>query len=137
MAQGDGRKSQADIARDYMIAHAKEVAGKWQCKLCGAVTEFPAESCSECGSPYGTTRPRFPSAPETRQAILDDISRRNEKYARPFDEGAVARASLVGTESWAEYGEVVLQMATLDTLLSIEAKLAALLERLGDGQSQT
>ena len=31
--------------------------------------------------------------------------------------------SLFGTESWSEYGQVVLQMAMLDTLLSIEQLL--------------
>jgi hypothetical protein len=77
---------------------------------------------------------RFPATVETRRAILQDIARANEKYARPFGQGQVARASFVGTDSWAEYGEVVLQMATLDTLLSIEEKLTALVERLGDGQ---
>jgi hypothetical protein len=45
----------------------------------------------------------------------------------------VARASFVGTESWSDYGAVVLAMATLETLLNIEEKLAALLER-AEGQ---
>jgi hypothetical protein len=35
----------------------------------------------------------------------------------------VAGISLVGTESWSDYGAAVLQMAILDTLLSIEEKL--------------
>ena len=37
--------------------------------------------------------------------------------------------SFIGTESWAEYGQVVLQMAILDTLLSIEEKLERLTGR--------
>jgi hypothetical protein len=69
--------------------------------------------------------PRFPSAPETRREILDAIASKNEKFARPFDHGRVASYSRMGTDSWAEYGEVVLQMAILDTLLSIEEKLSA------------
>lgn len=38
----------------------------------------------------------------------------------------MASFSLIGTESWSEYGAVVLQMAILDTLLSIEEKLTLL-----------
>jgi hypothetical protein len=38
----------------------------------------------------------------------------------------MAFISLIGTESWSDYGAVVLQMAILDTLLSIEEKLGAL-----------
>jgi hypothetical protein len=70
--------------------------------------------------------PRFPSSVETRRRILQAIATGNEKYARPFDRGKVALASLIGTESWADYGNVVLQMAILDTLLSVEEKLGAL-----------
>ena len=40
----------------------------------------------------------------------------------------MATVSLVGTESWSDYGAVVLQMAILDTLLSIEEKLEQLAE---------
>ncbi len=40
----------------------------------------------------------------------------------------MASFSLIGTESWSEYGAVVLQMAILDTLLSIEEKLGKLVE---------
>ena len=66
---------------------------------------------------------RFPSSLQTRRGILEGIARRNEKYARPFDGGKMAAVSLIGTESWSDYGAVVLQMAILDTLLSIEEKL--------------
>jgi hypothetical protein len=47
----------------------------------------------------------------------------NGKYGKPFDKDRLVAASLVGTESWSDYGQVVLQMAILDTLLSIEEKL--------------
>jgi hypothetical protein len=67
--------------------------------------------------------PRFPSSPETRRSILNALARGNEKYRRPFDKGTVAQFSAAGTRSWAEYGQVVLEMAILDTLLSIEALL--------------
>jgi hypothetical protein len=71
---------------------------------------------------------RFPSAPDVRRQILEAIAARNTKYAKPFDKGKMASFSLIGTESWSEYGAVVLQMAILDTLLSIEAKLGKLVE---------
>ncbi|HXL17880.1 MAG TPA: hypothetical protein VN961_10205 [Streptosporangiaceae bacterium] len=78
-------------------------------------------------SPYpAAAAPRFPSSLETRRGILEAIARRNDKYARPFDGGRMAFISLIGTESWSDYGAVVLQMAILDTLLSIEEKLGAL-----------
>jgi hypothetical protein len=48
----------------------------------------------------------------------------------------VAFFSLVGTESWSDYGAVVLQMAILDTLLSIEEKLEKL-SRLENEREQT
>jgi len=76
--------------------------------------------------------PRFPSSVETRRRILQAIASGNEKYARPFFKGKIAIASLFGTESWAEYGSVVLQMAILDTMLSIEEKLGALTEPTDD-----
>ncbi len=50
--------------------------------------------------------------------MSEKVASANEKYARPFDKGKVALASLFGTESWSDYGSVVLQMAILDTLLS-------------------
>ncbi len=55
---------------------------------------------------------------------MNQIATGNEKYARPFDRGKVALASFVGTGSWSDYGNVVLQMAILGTLLSIGQKLS-------------
>lgn len=71
---------------------------------------------------------RFPSAPDVRRQILEAIAATNDKYAKPFDKGKMAFVSLIGTESWSDYGAVVLQMAILDTLLSVEEKLGALVE---------
>ena len=76
---------------------------------------------------------RFPSPLEKRREILEAIARTNEKYARPFDKGKVAAVSMLGTESWSDYGAVVLQMAILDTLLSIEEKLEKLASSGGQG----
>jgi hypothetical protein len=64
------------------------------------------------------------SSPETRARILEMFKRSNDKYASPFEEDRLASASLLGTESWAEYGQVVLSMAILETMLSIEEKLS-------------
>ena len=61
------------------------------------------------------------------------IKAANPKYAKPFEQNRMASASFVGTDSWAEYGQVVLQMAILDTLLSIEELL---FERRTDTQPE-
>lgn len=61
--------------------------------------------------------------PEVRERILAMLRKANGKYAKPFEKDRLAVVSLFGTESWAEYGQIVLQMAILDTLLSIEEKL--------------
>lgn len=58
-----------------------------------------------------------------RARILQLIKQANPKYAKPFEKDRISVFSMVGTESWAEYGQVVLQMAILDTLLSIEELL--------------
>ena len=60
--------------------------------------------------------------PETRARILEMFKRANPKYAKPFDKDRLAVLSIMGG-NWEEYGEVVLQMAILDTLLSIEELL--------------
>ena len=46
----------------------------------------------------------------------------NPKYAKPFDKDRLAVLSIMGG-NWEEYGQIVLQMAILDTLLSIEELL--------------
>ena len=71
--------------------------------------------------PLGGITTRTP--PEVRERILAMFKKGNRKYAKPFDKDRLSSASFIGTESWAEYGQVVLQMAILDTLLSIEEKL--------------
>ena len=133
--------SQSDIAREYMIARARQRAeGGWVCPRCGVTNGVAEEFCTQCGADgKGVNRAiapepvrRFPSSPETRRAILEDVARANQKYARPFDRGSVARASFVGTESWSDYGAVVLQMAMLDTLLAIEERLTEVLQRQAD-----
>src|ERR1700750_348767 len=58
----------------------------------------------------GIRHPPQRSTPEAREALLESFRRLN---------GTVAGGS------WTEQGQVVLQMAILETLLSIEEKLAA------------
>jgi len=53
----------------------------------------------------------------------------------PFDKGELAGLLLSGGE---EYGQVVLQMAILETLLSIEEHLTSIEENLiSDGRSES
>jgi hypothetical protein len=78
-------------------------------------------SAAEAADPLAGIAARTP--PEVRERILALFKKGNSKYAKPFDKDRLAVASFIGTESWAEYGQVVLQMAILDTLLSIEEKL--------------
>ena len=70
--------------------------------------------------------PEGRTPPEVREKILRLVKKSHPKYAKAFTGDRLAVVSLIGTESWADYGQVVLQMAILDTLLSIEEKLAAL-----------
>jgi hypothetical protein len=51
MSQGGGKKSKADIAREYMIAHAQQVAAvAWQCGRCGTANDSGADFCVQCGA---------------------------------------------------------------------------------------
>jgi uncharacterized protein YbjQ (UPF0145 family) len=51
MSQSGGKKSKADIAREYMIAHAQQVAaGAWQCGRCGTANDSGADFCVQCGA---------------------------------------------------------------------------------------
>ena len=94
-----------------------------------------AEMAAREGEPPTITGPVIParSSPEVRARILQMIKAANPKYAKPFEQNRMAPASFVGTDSWAEYGQVVLQMAILDTLLSIEELL---FERRTDTQPE-
>jgi hypothetical protein len=79
------------------------------------------EQLAASGLAAHTQKPaRFPSTLAVRRQILEPIASGNEKYAWPFDIGKLATISLIGTESWSDYGAVVLQMAMLDTLLAME-----------------
>ena|ERR1022692_1868950 len=137
MTGTDSWMSDGDFGRVTAGGPQAAVSG-WACGWCGSVNEPGVEFCRQCGadgrSAVAAARPphvsRFPADLHTRRSILEAMARSNEKYARPFEQGTVALVSLIGTESWSDYGAVVLQMAMLDTLLSIEEKLAYLLKRL-------
>src|SRR5579875_828960 len=66
-------------------------------------------SAAEAADPLAGITTRTP--PEARERILAMFKKSNSKYAKPFDKDRLAVASLIGTESWAEYGQVILQMA--------------------------
>jgi hypothetical protein len=70
-----------------------------------------------------TPAPPARSSPEDRARILEMFKRGNRKYALPFEKDRLAVASFAGG-NWEEYGQIILQMAILDTLLSIEEKLS-------------
>ena len=76
------------------------------------------------GRPRLAPEPQIParSSPEVRARILEMFKRINRKYAIPFERDRLAVASVFGGD-WEEYGQIVLQMAILDTLLSIEELL--------------
>jgi len=68
--------------------------------------------------------PPMRTPPEVREKILAMFKQAGDRYAMPFSGDRLAAVSL--NEPWADYGQVILQMAILDTLLSIEEKLTAL-----------
>ena|SRR6516162_2569468 len=59
---------------------------------------------------------------ETREQVLVMLKTTNKKYARPFEADRLSHVSVMGG-NWEEYAAIVVQMAILDTLLSIEEKL--------------
>jgi hypothetical protein len=80
--------------------------------------DWPEPTYPPASVPISSSR----STPEVRARILEMFKRGNPKYARPFEKDQLAQVSVLGG-NWEEYGQVVLQMAILDTLLSIEELL--------------
>jgi hypothetical protein len=78
-------------------------------------------------TPEAPAEPEVPArtSPAARARILEMFKRGNRKYALPFEKDRLAVASIMGG-NWEEYGQIVLQMAILDTLLSIEEHLISL-----------
>lgn len=112
-----GLSSEAKVIYDRMVAE-------------GGVPRKSADAPETPADPLAGLTQR--SSPETRARILAMIKKANSKYAKPFEKDRLAGVSLLGTESWADYGQVVLQMAILDTLLSIEEKLNRLAGQPGE-----
>jgi uncharacterized protein YbjQ (UPF0145 family) len=51
MSQSGEKKTRADIAREYMIAHARQAANEgWQCGRCGSANALGADFCTQCGA---------------------------------------------------------------------------------------
>jgi hypothetical protein len=82
--------------------------------------------------PPSAPEPEGRTPPEVREKVLRLIKKAHPKYAKAFTGDRLAAVSLIGTESWADYGQVVLQMAILDTLLSIEERLTVLTSQPSD-----
>jgi hypothetical protein len=53
-----------------------------------------------------------------------------EKYNRPFAKGQLATMSIVGSESWTDYAQVVLQLMLVDSMATLEEQLSELNARL-------
>lgn len=121
---------EAAYALDYNIARSDlPMAAQLEYDRLPAEGYKTAEGRAGLAAEIAAAKDRFPSTVEARRQILEAIATSNSKYAKPFEKGKMAQVSLFGTESWSDYGAVVLQMAILDTLLSIEEKLEALVPR--------
>ena len=72
MSQGGGKKSQADIAREYMIAHARQVAADgWECGQCGTANYSGEDYCGECGADgKGANRIPGMSQPDSTPVLI-------------------------------------------------------------------
>jgi hypothetical protein len=92
----------------------------------GEPTSSLAAEAAAAADPLARFTTRTP--PEVRERILAMFKKGNSKYAKPFDKDRLAQVSVMGG-NWEEYGQIVLQMAILDTLLSIEEKLDRLTGR--------
>jgi hypothetical protein len=62
---------------------------------------------------------------EQKQQVIEALKNSNKKYAKPFEQGKMALASVFGG-NWEEYATVVIDMVSADTLLDINAQLTEL-----------
>jgi uncharacterized protein YbjQ (UPF0145 family) len=70
MSLGGGKKSRADIAREYMIAHAQQTAG-WECGRCGTANIAAKEFCAQCGADgQGAKRIRIIPEADTTPVLI-------------------------------------------------------------------
>jgi hypothetical protein len=80
--------------------------------------------------------PRLVLAPEGR-VVSEEVKRKvvaslsqQGKYRRALQTGDLATISIIGTESWSEYAQTVVQVLLLDTLMSVEREISRLNENL-------
>jgi hypothetical protein len=105
----------------------------------GLVTEsFPADvpgweaAWASFSVKVGTPRQVVP--PEGR-LVSEDVKRKlvaslaqQGKYRKALQTGDLAMISIMGTESWSEYAQTVVQVLMLDTLMGLERELSRLNE---------
>jgi hypothetical protein len=111
----DNKVSRERLSREAQVEYDRLLQERFF-----AATRGEAEASLPSGYPAGIPAR---SSPETRASILRMFKEGNSKYAKPFENGRLAVLSVMGG-NWEEYGQIVLQMAILDTLLSIEEKLS-------------
>jgi hypothetical protein len=77
----------------------------------------------------GPNRPRRQlvaiASREDKQQVIESLKNTNSKYAKPFEKGKMARASIMGG-NWEEYAQIVMGMVSADTLLDMDAQLERL-----------
>ncbi|MGN6172075.1 MAG: hypothetical protein ACTHPS_03840 [Streptosporangiaceae bacterium] len=105
-----------DLSRDDLKPAIREIYDRLKAER---------EARSPAGRVSASLEPEGRTPPEVREKILRLVKKANPKYAKAFTSDRLAMVSIIGTESWADYGQVILQMAILDTLLSIEERLTA------------
>lgn len=62
-------------------------------------------------------------SPGNKMRVVRLLASAGGKYSKPFTQGQVAAFSLIGTESWTDYAQVVLQMMLVDSLARLEMRL--------------
>lgn len=67
---------------------------------------------------------------ESKRKALDWLVNSGKKYKKPFQDGEFAVLSILGSESWTDYAQVILQIMIADSLLAIEQKLDQLLSKI-------
>jgi hypothetical protein len=77
-------------------------------------------------------------SPQNKKRIVRSFAASaGEKYSRPFTQGQVALVSFLGTDSWTDYGQIVLQLMLVDSLATLEQQLGELNKRLGQSSTET
>lgn len=73
---------------------------------------------------------------EVKRDLIESLTQFG-KYRKAFETGEFALTSFLGTESWSEYAQTVIEVLILDTLMGIEREVRWLNDRLaGDDSSR-